>query len=531
MHNDLSTDFDVNYINGTVRDFISVLKRRGFIVQKGELKYIDILKLCSEGKVDSCMANNATAPYALCLLPPAPNQDPAQGQDPPKGYDPDNPNNYPPNIDFIVPGGTYKLRPDESIVIIGKTPPQAVYFSFRSYLGFIQNKPEKDYSGYSVIGNDETGIYHRIFASLGESINNFNIWTDQTPRGAAGNPFNSSTAIITTADQGINEQVRDALAAVGYSPYIMNNDNIPMGLVNMGLEKGKDTFLYLMRVAIWAEKHVGDAYINDLDAFMQVFRITPKIPLATLNPWPVPDLKFRETGNTEFQILPDARGDLDHLRNEIINKYGTEEFEHVELNTNLWEPNSYEGILQDVDVLGEGRDATYLKTDNFQLRSDDDFVIIYGVNHEQTGKAIYNNNCFYGAKYLNGIAVANVSVEFQNSAAEYFPEGHENARYYYVCKMAREVAEDCLITIPYSTGNPSGKAYGVDNNEDAFIGFRAYVDKEAKVGPALFDFIWDRAILFTKRGKSCKHKRRISVKTPAEVRSSQFKYIKASSVQ
>lgn len=65
--------------------------------------------------------------------------------------------------------------------------------------------------------------------------------------------------------------------------------------------------------------------------------------------------------------------------------------------------------------------------------------------------------------------------------------------------MARNVAADTLVVIPYSTGNPQGTAYGVDNNQDAFIGFRLYVNPETLVGPALFDVIWDRAILFTKK--------------------------------
>lgn len=37
----------------------------------------------------------------------------------------------------------------------------------------------------------------------------------------------------------------------------------------------------------------------------------------------------------------------------------------------------------DVNVLGESRDALYLKTNNFQLTSDDDFVVVYGVDNYQ----------------------------------------------------------------------------------------------------------------------------------------------------
>lgn len=172
------------------------------------------------------------------------------------------------------------------------------------------------------------------------------------------------------------------------------------------------------------------------------------------------------------------------------------------MDTNIWILEGYQGILQDVNVYGDNSDALYLKTDNFQLTTDDDFVIIYGINHEKTGKARLCQDSFYGANLWNGVAGSFYTVEFPNSAAEFFPEGYENAKYFYSFKMARTAGKDNVVTIPYSKGNPLGSAYGVDNNEDAYIGFRIYQDKKTKVGPALYDVIWDRAILFTKKKKT-----------------------------
>ncbi|MEG1797296.1 MAG: hypothetical protein RR262_12435 [Clostridium sp.] len=491
-----------NYANDEDRniiDFISTLITRGFIVQEGKLSYIDILKLCSEGKVDNCLGNNVGAPYAVCLLPPAPNQAPSEGQSTPIGYNPNNPNNYPPNIDYLAPGFTSKLRPDEAIVLIGRTPPPALYYCFRSYIGFIENKPEKDYSEYVAAGNDYTGFYHQIFASLGDQLNNYNIWTGKTPKGATGKPFNSSTIIISTADRNINKQIRKALGFAGYSQDIMNDDNIPIELTNMGLEEGKDTFIFMMRFALWAQQDIGTQYINNIDKFMKVFRITPKIPLTNLTPWPVPTLKIRETGITEYQIVPNSRRDFDHLRNEIIDKYGSTEYDHVDLDLTVGIPDNYNAILRDINIYGDDRDAVYFKTEDFKLTSDDDFVIVYGINHEGTGKAIYSNASFYGAELFNGVAGAFSTVQFPDSAVEYFPEGYKNAGYYYVYKMARKADEDNVVIIPYGTGNPLGKAYGVDNNKDARIVFRVYLDKIAMVGPYIFDIIWDHAMLFIKK--------------------------------
>ena len=294
-HNRVDTPKYEHYFdrNGSINKFVKLLEERGFIVQKGSISYIDILKLASDGKVDTCFANNAGVPYAVYLLPPAPNQAPCPGQKPPKDYDPCNPYNYPPNIIYAAPGFDYKLRPDEAIVLIGQTPPPAVYFSFLSYLGFVENKMKKDYSNDVTTGNPCTGFYHYIGASLGDQISNNFIWTDSTPYGTPGNPFDSSTIIITTADRGINSQMRNTLIESGFNPGIMNNDNIPLNLVNMGLERGKDHFLFVMRAAIFENSDIGWDYIYNIDKYFTVLRITPEKPFPANKPWPIPELKKR----------------------------------------------------------------------------------------------------------------------------------------------------------------------------------------------------------------------------------------------
>ena len=484
-----------------LNDFVLTLKKRGFTIQEGKLSYVDILKLCSEGKVDSCLANNVGAPYAVCFLPPAPGQNPSVGQESPTSNESQNANNYPANIDFIAPGFASKLRHDEAVVLIGETPPPAIYYCFRSYVSFIQNRAGKDYSNYVTAGNSEIGFYHMVFASLGDQLNNYNIATNSTPDGVPGNPYNSSTVIISTADKNINNQIRIALGIAGYKNDIINNDNIPDELVNMGLEAGKDTFTFMMRMALWENQETGNDYINNINKYLRVFRITPDKPIKNSDPWPVPYLKIRETGITEYQVVPNSRRDYNHLREGIIKKYGSEDFDFLDLDKSIAIPDNFDAILQDINVYGDDRDAVYFKTADFKLKSDDDFIILYGVNHERTGKAIYSNESFYGAEYYNGVVGAFSTAQFPDTATEYFPKGYEASKYYYVFKMARKADGDNTVIIPYSTGNPLGKAYGVDNNKDARIVFRVYLDKIAMVGPYIFDIIWDGAILFTKKQK------------------------------
>lgn len=73
---------------------------------------------------------------------------------------------------------------------------------------------------------------------------------------------------------------------------------------------------------------------------------------------------------------------------------------------------------------------------------------------------------------------------------------------YYVYKMARRGRADCVSIIHYCTGSPKGACYGVDNYQEAFIGFRLYLNQETLVGPAPYDVIWDQVFLFRKKKKN-----------------------------
>lgn len=474
---------------------VAELEADGFIVQESGYQMIDILKLCSEGWFEYCFGNNAGFPYLCYTMPPAPGQKPSRGQNPPVGFDPKDPNNYPANLDFTPPGTTFKLRPDEAILLVGKTPPQARYFSYRSYVGFVENKPGKDYSDIFVVNSADGAAYHRVFASLGDPLNHLSPNTSGTPDHSAGNAFDKEIVLITTPHQGVNQRVRQAIKKSGISESIVNDDIIPASLVNLGLEDGKDTFLVITRAALWENNEQGQAFLNDPTKTCRVFRITPKEELAA-DPYPVPKLKQRGNGISEFKILPTAKDDLETLREAILKKHGLPQYKTRELHTDIWLPEGFIGICDDLDILAEDRDTVYLQSEDFQLKSDDDFIIVYGVNHEKTGKAIYCNLSFYGKELINGVAGSNSSL-FTGSAREYFPAGYENADNYYVVKLARK-GDDCVI-VEKSTDNPRGKAYGVDNNKDSYIITRSYIEKPNQVGPAHYELIYDRTILFTKK--------------------------------
>jgi hypothetical protein len=439
---------------GSVEQFKSALEKDGFTVQEGKLEVLDIAKMADLGLIPCCWGNNPSTPYMVYKLPPAPGQ-----------TSHNNVSDAPLHPENKGLWDDFKLREDEAIVFIGSTPPDVDYFSYRSYLA---GRLQPD------------GTFKRVFASLGDTLNNMTIKT-----GGGNGPMDSPTVIVTTADEGINERVHTAAIASGFSRGIINDDIISTRFVKMGLEQGDDSFAFIHRIAFFKDSKAGDAYLGKPHG--TVLRLTPKNQAKEQKPHSVPNLRVRGTGDTsELDLL----GDMDKLRQAILKKY--QGLQANELGTSIWLPEGYYAIQKSLDVIGENRDTTYLRADQFTLADDpNEFLIVYGVNHAATGKATYSNFGIYGAKLINGVgAVSN--HDFTGTAEEYLP-GNPNAKNLYVWKVARRANgnKQCL-EVPFSVG-----AAGIDLGQEGFIGYRAYLEPGTKVGPFWSEIVLDRAIKFS----------------------------------
>ena len=154
--------------------------------------------------------------------------------------------------------------------------------------------------------------------------------TEGTLNGSAGNPFNQTTVIVTTADRGIDQRIQAAALSAGYPSGIFNTQVLPSAILNMGLENSSDNFIMLIRPALFKDKQAGDNYLNNTPA--TVFRITPN-ESTKLDPYNYPELKVRGTGKTEFDLMDD----LEQLRNAILNKYN--DLNATELPTSMAVPS------------------------------------------------------------------------------------------------------------------------------------------------------------------------------------------------
>ena len=469
-------------------------------VQEGHFEYMDTIALASQGKLISCFGNNAGSGYLVPMIPPAPNQEPAPAtemgqmtwpaEEPSALYNPAA-ENAPANPYFSPVGWTYKLRQDEAVVLVGTLPPACKYFSLINYVFASAVKPGKEYTERSFFkyGSAEAGVYHPVFASLGEPVNMNNI------RYAGGETcFGGQFAYIASGNQDTAEAIRAALIEAGFDAGMINIAPFYADTLRMGLEKGADVFTILMRTSQPEDAAAFEQWRTTLSESMRVYRVTPKAETPA-NAYAYPALMPRGTGVHEVQSLPEADKALDQIRQSLIAQYGGE-YDYEEFTARIAVPEGMTGYLNDENAQGDNRDTSYLMTNDFTLNSDEDFVVVYGVNHVAAGKATYANTVLYARPRLDGIVSLYDSM-YGDSAAEYLP-GADSSKYY-VLKMARTALDSHTAVIPYSTDNPNGQFYGADNGTQLFIAYRAYVEPETGVGPSYYEIVYDRAIVFHKK--------------------------------
>lgn len=467
---------------GDINTFIDNLKNNGFIVQEGHFARTDLIKLCEEGKSPNCNGNNYNTPYFTCDMPKSPGQ---------------TVDDYMVDTDGYAKG--FRMRPDEAILIIGKTPPEMLFFNYPLFLHTRQNSlfTGKTITGSTVyplvVGSGDTAR-RILFGGLGDTINIASISTQGTPGGTAGNPYNQQFIIIETPDRNTDTNIRSVAQKSGYPQTVLNTGVIPSSVVKLGITQDADSLGLGNRNAMFIDEQACQAYIANPP--VRVFRITPS-KQGQLNPFDTPELKKRGNGITEMDYLPS----LSELRKAILNKY--KDYKARELTTDIWINESYPAIQMGLDNLGESRDTTYLGTNNdpnianpVTLPDDPNtFFIVYGVNHVKTGKVTYSNFVIYGSVMINGVIGVD-SSQFTGSASDYMP-GNPGADYLYAWKVSRHANGDPhCVEVPLPEN--SNDLYGIGTDAPVFVGFRAYLEPGTKVGPVWQELVYDRVIRFSK---------------------------------
>jgi hypothetical protein len=371
---------------------------------------------------------------------------------------------------------TFQLQPDEALVFIGLTPPPVRYFSYQPYL-FKKAYPD--------------GGARQLFASLGDALNNATIKT------IGPTPFNAPVVLIFTPDQETDARIRAALQRAGYQAAIINTLVIPASLLNLGYGDRADQLRIAARTSIWDKQSDADLYTAHPP--LTVFRVTPRSP-ATPNPFPTPPLRVRGTGQTEMDLM----NQLDQLRQGIIAA-------HPGLHaTEITPPkpvfDGYHYIQHNMDPLADTRDALYLSagympeydSTNKLTLAEDEFLVIYGVNHVAMGKATYMNVNIYASETAKLTLGTIDDRDFKNKpAAPYLPAGDPAANLMYAYKVSCSGVPEanCL-----QLAAPSG-CTRLDFKPTTLLGVftRIYMEPATKVGPTPVEILYDRAIKFSPR--------------------------------
>ena len=442
--------------------FLSAMQADRFQVTPGVMYLPSIVELACQGIAPSCNGNNNTNPYLVAVVPKA-------GQV-------IAPEDVPKHLNF-------QMRRDEAVVLVGRTPPPVAYFSFT---GFILNR-------YF----ESEGIRRKVFAS---AVDPHNMLTLKTSGKASGDPYDRAFVLVVASDKGTRKRVHDALEKAGYPGSIVNDLVYSPNLARMSSKENGDAdelkdddFVILERFALWeyGYEEAGSDYLHDPP--VNVFRLTPNPRTAKEDyvALPVEKIRPRGTGLTEMDLLPEVEA----LRDAIVARNPGMRAE--ELRPATWLEESFVALQKETDVLGESRDTVYLRNAGTFRLGKDDFVMVYGVNHEKSGKATYAGFTVYDECRACPYAGGN-SRSVAGSALDYFPAGSAPAHVssLYAWKLARECGSDVRCTeVP--DGICSSDPPGIPLDREMFVGFRAYVEPSTKVGPAFTEVVYDRVLRFT----------------------------------
>lgn len=403
-------------------DLATTLKAEGYDVDVGTFGFFQVADCAS---LPNCYGNNPSSPYGLYFLPPAPGE-------------PTEPLAAP-----LVRGdrrAIWRLREDEAVVFLGKTPPKARYMGFRSYL------------------YGRAGVTDALFASLGDTTNELVMATGD------GKGFDAETVVVTTADQALFDRLQGFFRDRGAGS-IVNVDRLPRSLLKMGLGADADRLMMLFRVAFFDDAAAGDAYLSSPAA--TVLRIRPRAQRA-IAPIAAPPRRERGTG-TDESSLADA---LDAAMQAVKAAHAAETVTQVGTLALLLDGPGC--IASSTACLGDNSDALYFGAAPVTLAAGERLVAI-GVNHTGFGKTTYTNLSAYDADRLEGVAA--VGDESFVAPAEILAS-HPEAKHLFVHTFARDCAGIAACTV-VPTSEPGVPLAGKIN-----LSLRAYLEPSTKTGPS-----------------------------------------------
>ena len=461
-----------------------VLGRAGFQLQTGSIEYLDTVKEACLKRLPDALGNNPWPNAYLSLALPNP-----------LGSSYELPNPW-----------SWQLREDEAVLIVGKTPPPAAYFSYQTWVAALPG----DYA-YDPVTKAKTLATRRSIA-VGDATN------IATVRTKGRDPADRKIVYVVTANRTTEARLRTALRTAGIADESINVETISPVIAPLGIGPAGSIFFWAQRVAVPDDEDALTSYIKSPP--YTVYRVTPTSPLAT-DPEPLPVLRTRGTGYTEMGLWPAVK----RLRQAILEKEGaaSPKLTATELVPRIWQTKlpgtgqlellekPFAGLQVGSFLWAATRDTNYFQSPYFMLRSAvDEYVIVFGVNHQKSGKATYSSVSVYlepnqetgpGREFGLGTVLDRT---FGQSARYYLPDDPQ-ADSLYVLKLARScrgTGPACLEIKAPPQVDMNGIHYDCDPPIDLetklmYYVVRGYMEPATKVGPDDNELVWDRGIYFS----------------------------------
>ena len=395
------------------------LKKQGFEVGEG---YFQLWRIddCPDSfaVMATCFFNNPTAPYVLPVVPYWEEEyvDPAtQGAFGPtrEGY-----------------GTTFRLDPNEAIVIFGFLPPEAAYFGQQSYLFTRKGEHQTDNTTYEFLSalRATEVFFHKVpdnlervvtFDSLSDSNNNVVIERQ------SGSVWNQFRYFIITPDRHMDRTVRQVLHKLSVAKKDIFTEGIPSNM-RIGLDADADEFMTGLRYSMPADGGEPGAP-SDLwrhDPTMRVLRIRDTWPNRPSQRYPA----WEDDSPEARTAVPEAylKDDLKALVYEV-----SERWEQPLVDDADWKkralpfidtqgyPFNMVGPLCDnigMDCQGDTQDASYQFRPGLGFDSGEVHAVI-GTLGTATGNATYvslglnNFRLRLGAKNVEGTKLVGSATE------------------------------------------------------------------------------------------------------------------------
>lgn len=427
-------------------DVAEALTNSGYTVQQGEISKLDPVDFCRARYTPNANGNNAAFPYMGIQLPPSPGKDTI----------------------YYIPI-TFTLKEEEAVVMVGQTPPECKYFSYRSYLmnRYFEFPPQTTRT--------------KINASLGNTQSLYSMRKDLP----VDSIFNRKYALIMAADSLIAMEIKNMILAAtsAITEKDIYFDIVPHEIIKFGNTPKGDWLNMVHRVVLFDDADEENSYLYNPP--LEIMRVTPNDSSERVY-FKTPGFLPKSSGINEFHLMPE----LELLEDGIYDAYHNTH-QIIWIQPSPWVIEGYTAIQEGADAIGEVQDALYIITSDFQL-NDNDLALVYGVDHTKTGQAVYTNINIYQRKYMNGFCGV-TNFEMEKSARQFVSDTVIADQLFAYTLSRHPVAGNPFnYVIPLDTFNT---LKGINLEDSVFIGTRLYINSVTKIAPDPQEVILDRTVL------------------------------------